>query len=221
MRTTVSDGCNWVSATARTQWTQTKSVSIPKLCASILSFDGWIRDPGPESKSGPENGAWCKGTGSEADRLNQQIGLTRSAPGWYCYPLTALCRVNKLFTFFFQLTCRKAIRKRGSMSLQSLTGWVYQAFWTIKKRVTWFSLSVLSQCREAAREYIGGLDGLRRFFSRHQDIFRIEGDRNKESNVCFSKIQLGLPALSIPYRICLPSHNLTPPVRSIMFDIIR
>ena len=45
----------------------------------------------------------------------------------------------------FQSTCRRAIRKRGKMTFQSLTG-------------------VLSQCREAAREYIGGMDGFRRFF---------------------------------------------------------
>ena len=38
-------------------------------------------------------------------------------------------------------------------------------------------MSVLSQCREAAREYIGGLDGLRRFFARHENVFKISGDR--------------------------------------------
>ena len=46
--------------------------------------------------------------------------------------------------------------------------------WDIR---TYVLFSVLSQCREAAREYIGGLDGLRRFFARHENVFKISGDR--------------------------------------------
>jgi hypothetical protein len=51
--------------------------------------------------------------------------------------------------------CKKAIKRAGfKKSFQSMTG-------------------VLSQCKSAARAYIGGMDGLRRFFARHENTFRV------------------------------------------------
>jgi len=45
----------------------------------------------------------------------------------------------------------------------------YLMFISVTKSLT----GVLSQCREAAREYIGGLDGFRRFFQRHENTFKL------------------------------------------------
>ena len=54
--------------------------------------------------------------------------------------------------------CRKAIKRAGfKKNFQSMTG-------------------VLSQCKAAARAYIGGMDGLRRFFARHENTFRVQDE---------------------------------------------
>ncbi|CAG5108010.1 Oidioi.mRNA.OKI2018_I69.chr1.g3595.t1.cds [Oikopleura dioica] len=58
--------------------------------------------------------------------------------------------------------CKKAIKRAGfKKNFQSMTG-------------------VLSQCKAAARAYIGGMDGLRRFFARHENTFRVQDEEHEE-----------------------------------------